>query len=261
MPRVSIKSILDNNYLRYNQLDFIKDDPITLPHLFTRKEDIEIMGFLAAIIAWGQRKTIISNGLKLATIFEHQPYSFITQHSDVELKKCLGFVHRTFNETDLLSIIGFLRELYVNGGGLEHAFSRHLTKKDLTVEAALIGFRNDFENSRSFIKRTGKHIASPAAKSACKRLNMFLRWMVRKDDSGVDFGIWTSIRPAQLVCPLDVHVIRQAVGIGLLKHPKGDWQTALELTAKLRAFDPLDPVKYDFALFGMGVSEGKDSPL
>ncbi len=253
----SVKSILDKNYKKFNRIDFIKDDPITLPHLFSRKEDIEIMGFLVALLSWGQRTTIISNGKKLAEIFEQQPFQFITEHSDRDLKKCLGFVHRTFNETDLLSLLGFLRILYVNEQGLEKAFSRHLSKHDLTIEKALNGFRKDYEGSEAYIKRTGKHIAWPGAGSACKRLNMFLRWMVRKDNAGVDFGIWKTIKPSQLVCPLDVHVIRQAVELGLLKNPKGNWKTALELTDKLREFDPLDPVKYDFALFGMGVNEVK----
>jgi uncharacterized protein (TIGR02757 family) len=254
MTKVSIQSILDTHYRTFNRIDFIKDDPITIPHLFNKKEDIEIAGFLIALLSWGQRITIINNGRKLMEIFDHSPHQFITQHQDSDLKKCIGFVHRTFNDTDLLSLISFLKEIYTHGQGLEKAFSRHLKKKDSSVESSLNGFRKDFENSTGFVHRTGKHIAWPGAGSACKRLNMFLRWMVRKDDSGVDFGLWTSIRPSQLVCPLDVHVIRQAIDIGLLHEPKSNWKTAIELTDKLKAFDPEDPVKYDFALFGMGVS-------
>jgi len=249
-----IKSTLDHYYEAFNRIDFIQDDPITLPHLFSRKEDIEITGFLVAILSWGQRKTIINNGKKLLEIFDQQPYQFITGHNDNDLKKCLGFVHRTFNDTDLLSLITYLKILYVDEDGLEKAFSKHLKKNDLSVEPALNGFRRDYEKSSSYVKRTGKHIAWPGAGSACKRLNMYLRWMVRKDHQGVDFGIWNSIRPSQLVCPLDVHVIRQAVELGLLKNPKSDWKTAMELTNQLRIFDIKDPVKYDFALFGMGVN-------
>ena len=253
MKPSALKSILETNYRQFNRIGFIEDDPITIPHSFSRKEDIEIMGFIIALLSWGQRKTIISSGKRLALIFDNCPYEFILNHTDSDLKKCLGFVHRTFNETDLLSLIAFLQLIYRNVG-LEHAFSKHLGQNDLTVEAALNGFRKTYETSSAFVARTAKHIAWPGAGSACKRLNMFLRWMVRKDEHGVDFGIWTSVRTSQLVCPLDVHVIREAVGLGLLHHAKSDWKTALELTARLREFDPEDPVKYDFALFGRGVS-------
>ncbi len=253
MKKETLKTILDKAYLKHNAQGFIATDPISLPHLFSKKEDIEIIGFLVAIIAWGQRVSIINNGKKLIEIFENSPYQFITQHTDNDLKRCLKFVHRTFNDTDLLSIIGFLKEIYLLHGGLEFAFAKHLTTKDKTIEKALNGFRNQFENSPSFIQRTGKHIASPLAGSACKRLCMYLRWMVRKDEFGVDFGLWQSINSAQLICPLDVHVIRTATELGLLKQAKSDWKTALLLTEKLRQFDKNDPVKYDFALFGIGV--------
>lgn len=253
MKKETLKTILDKAYLKHNAIGFIENDPIALPHLFSKKEDIEIIGFLVAIIAWGQRVSIINNGKKLIEIFENAPHQFITQHNDNDLKRCLKFVHRTFNDTDLLSIIGFLKEIYLHNGGLELSFSKHITAKDSSIEKSLNGFRQQFENTPSFIQRTGKHIAHPLAGSACKRLNMYLRWMIRKDEFGVDFGLWQSIKPAQLICPLDVHVIRTATELGLLTEAKSDWKTALFLTDKLRQFDKNDPVKYDFALFGMGV--------
>lgn len=253
---MSVQSLLDDYYLRYNRRDFIANDPILLPHRFTKKEDIEIIAFFVALIAWGQRISIIRSGEKLIQLFHEAPHDFIVNHTAKDLKACVSFVHRTFNVDDLLSLIAYLQEMYQNGSGLEKAFSKHLKRQDTTVEAALIGFRRDFENSAVALPRTFKHIATPEKGSACKRLNMYLRWMVRKDDQGVDFGIWTSIKASQLICPLDVHVIRQASELGLISNSKGDWKTALELTQRLREFDPKDPVKYDFALFGKGVSEG-----
>jgi uncharacterized protein (TIGR02757 family) len=250
----ALKKILESNYLKYNANGFIANDPISLPHLFSKKEDIEIIGFLVAIIAWGQRISIINNGQKLIEIFENAPHQFITQHTDKDLKRCLKFVHRTFNDTDLLSMIGFLKEIYLKHNGLEMAFSQHISSKDKTVEKALNGFRTLYENSDSYIKRTSKHIAYPKAGSACKRLNMYLRWMVRKDTFGVDFGLWKSISPSQLICPLDVHVIRTAMAYKLIDNAKSDWKTALQLTENLKKFDKNDPVKYDFALFGLGVN-------
>lgn len=250
-----IKVILDELYLKYNRSNFIENDPISIPHLFSNKNDIEIIAFLISILAWGQRKSIINSGKKLIEIFDKHPFQFITQHQDADLKSCLGFVHRTFNDTDLLSIIGFLKEIYQTSNSLETAFSKHILPKDANIENGLNGFRKDFENSLSFINRTKKHIAHPLSGSACKRLSMFLRWMVRKDEKGVDFGIWTSIKPSQLICPLDVHVIRQSIKLGLLKTDKANWIQAVDLTNKLKKFDKNDPVKYDFALFGLGVGE------
>ena len=254
MKNAELKKLLDSNYLKFNAQGFIADDPISLPHLFSKKEDIEIIGFLVAIISWGQRISIINNGKKLIEIFENAPHQFITQHTDNDLKHCLKFVHRTFNDTDLLSMIGFLKEIYLKNNGLEKAFSIYITAKDKTVEKALNGFKILYENSESYIQRSSKHIAYPAAKSACKRLNMFLRWMVRKDDFGVDFGIWNSISPSQLICPLDVHVIRTAISYNLITTAKSDWKTAIQLTENLKKYDKNDPVKYDFALFGLGVN-------
>ena len=255
LPAMSLQSQLDHYYELYNRSDFIEHDPILLPHRFTKKEDIEIIAFFVALIAWGQRISIIRSGEKLIQLFHNAPHDFILHHTDKDLKACQSFVHRTFNGDDLLSLIAYLKALYQSGEGLEKAFSKHLKRTDTTVEAALIGFRRAFQNSEVALSRTLKHIATPEKGSACKRLNMYLRWMVRKDDKGVDFGIWKSIKASQLVCPLDVHVIRQAGELGLISNSKGDWKTALELTQNLKVFDPKDPVKYDFALFGKGVSE------
>lgn len=248
-----IKLLLDQKHKEFNQKGFIADDPIAIPHRFKKKEDIEIIGFFMAILAWGQRKTIINSGEKLLNLFHHEPCDFIINHCDQDLEKCSQFVHRTFNGDDLLSMIGFLRELYTNEKGLEYAFSKHITKQSPNIENALNGFRKNYETSSSFIARTKKHIAYPEAGSACKRLNMYLRWMVRKDEFGVDFGIWKSIQMHQLICPLDVHVLNTAKSLGLVPQAKSDWKTALELTNKLKKFDKNDPVKYDFALFGIGI--------
>jgi uncharacterized protein (TIGR02757 family) len=250
----SLEIILNEAFERHHQKGFIANDPISIPHLFTQKEDIEIMGFLVSILSWGQRVTIIKNAHRLIEIFENKPFQFITQHQDKDLKACLDFVHRTFNDTDLLSIIGFLKDLYLNQGGLEQAFSEGVKPKDLNVKNGINQFRKSFEMSPYFVSRTKKHIAYPDSGSACKRLNMFLRWMVRKDDKGIDFGLWEHIKPSQLICPLDVHVIRQALKLNLLKEEKTSWENAVYLTERLKKFDPIDPVKYDFALFGMGVN-------
>ncbi|MDI1232807.1 MAG: TIGR02757 family protein [bacterium] len=251
----TIKGTLDHFYEAYNQVGFIDNDPVQIPHLFSKQQDIEIMGFFAAVLAWGQRITIINNCKKLIEIMDGEPHDFILNHSDSDLKRCEKFVHRTFNDTDLLSMIAFLKIIYNQYNTMEPAFANHLGAKDKTVENALNGFRNLYENSEAFIKRTTKHIAHPAAGSACKRINMFLRWMVRSDNKGVDFGLWKKIKPSQLICPLDLHVIRVATEIGLLSKPKSDWKTAVLLTNKLKTFDAIDPVKYDFALFGMGVNK------
>jgi uncharacterized protein (TIGR02757 family) len=238
----------------YNQPSFIQNDPVSIPHLFSKKQDIEIAGFFAAIFSWGNRTTIINKSKELMHLMDMAPYDFIKNHSANDLKNLLNFKHRTFNADDLLFFIEFFHRHYKTNKTLETAFSKHISQKDETVEKALIGFRNYFF-SEEHLKRTEKHIATPSNGSTCKRLNMFLRWMVRKDNQGVDFGIWENINPSQLICPLDVHVVRVAKHLGLLHRKQADWQSALELTESLRTFDPEDPVKYDFALFGLGVNK------
>jgi uncharacterized protein (TIGR02757 family) len=248
-----ITDLLEQKAEQYNKPDFIPFDPISIPHRFSLKQDIEIMGFWAAVLAWGQRKTIISKCLELAALMDHAPYDFILNHEESDLKSFLHFKHRTFNATDTLYFLHFFQQYYRQHDSLEHAFSRHLNLRDATVENALSGFHDLFCDSEHFPSRTRKHIATPRRKSSCKRLNMFLRWMVRKDDRGVDFGIWNTINPSQLVCPCDVHVDRVGRLLGLIRRPVTDWQTAVELTASLKLIDPSDPVKYDFALFGLGI--------
>jgi len=249
----NLKVFLDSKHKQFNQLGFIKDDPISIPHRFNKKEDIEIIAFFIALISWGQRISIIKSGNKLIDIFDHAPHDFMMNHQEKDLKKALGFGHRTFNDSDLLSLIAFVQEQYKDGEGLENSFSKHLKPNDKTIENCLNGFRLAYESSEFFLSRTKKHLAYPMGGSACKRLNMYLRWMVRKDEFGVDFGVWNSISPSQLICPLDVHVLKQAYKLGLIDSEKGDWKTALLLTDKLRKLDPSDPVKYDFALFGLGI--------
>jgi uncharacterized protein (TIGR02757 family) len=247
------RDILDNAYHRFNFADFVECDPVSIPHRFSQRQDIEISALFTAILAWGQRKTIIKNLDRLLSLMDNSPYDFIRRHEERDLKKMEGFIHRTFNDTDLLYTIEFLRSCYSGEASLEVQFSKFINGKDETVENGLIGFRKEFVNSENFQMRSGKHVASPTSGSACKRLNMFLRWMVRNSDADIDFGLWSAIKPSQLVCPLDVHVIRVANRLGLLKTDKANWKQAVELTRVLKEFDPDDPVKYDIALFGLGI--------
>lgn len=255
MIEKKLKEFLDSKVDYYNQPSFIEADPICIPHRFTKKQDIEIAGFFAAIFAWGNRTTIINKSKELLGLLHNSPHDFILQHNSKDLKKLEGFKHRTFNTTDLLYCIEFLKYHYWRNDSLETAFTKGLHKKDETIENGLKEFYNYFFSLPHVPERTKKHIASPEKKSSCKRLNMYLRWMVRNDNKGVDFGIWKDISPAQLVIPIDVHVARVAKRLNLLQNNKTDWQAALELTAYLRTLDKLDPVKYDFALFSLGVIE------
>ncbi len=248
-----LKDFLDEKVQKYNRPGFIVNDPVSIPHLFSKKQDIEIAGLFAATLAWGQRATIIKNCLDLMEKMGHAPYDFILNHKPSDLKLLLGFKHRTFNDTDLLYFIRFLRHHYKKFDSLEDLFNRD--GNQATVESGLIDFHNAFFDLPDSPPRTRKHIATPARKSACKRMNMYLRWMVRADKHGVDFGIWNRISPAILVCPVDLHVERVARKLKLIKRKNADWEMALELTNNLKRFDPLDPVKYDFALFGLGIEE------
>lgn len=252
-----LKDFLNKKVDLYNQPSFIKGDPICIPHLFTKKQDIEIAGFFAAIFSWGNRLTIINKSKELMQLMDNDPYAFCISHSDKELKKLLAFKHRTFNPTDLLYFISFFKMHYTKHASLETAFTQWMHKEDETVEQGLKGFYHYFFSLPDIPERTKKHIASPEKNSSCKRLNMYLRWMVRIDDKGVDFGIWKNISPSQLICPVDVHVARVAKELNLMKTQPVNWQTALELTTHLRTLDKADPVKYDFALFGTGVMENK----
>lgn len=250
----NVKALLDDRVEKYNNLDFIPNDPISIPHRFTKKQDIEISAFFSSILAWGQRKTIINNCIKLMQLMDNSPYDFMLYHQEQDLKRFLGFKHRTFNDTDLLYLLFFFQQYYRKHESLETAFTGEQNQVP-TQKQRLEHFHDTVFSLEEAPHRTRKHISTPARKSACKRLNMYLRWMVRKDSNGVDFGIWDSIPMADLVCPCDVHVERVARRLGLITRKGMDWQTAEELTNHLRAFDPLDPVKYDYALFGLGVEE------
>ncbi|MDB5159479.1 MAG: hypothetical protein JWR50_4186 [Mucilaginibacter sp.] len=248
-----LRGSLDAKVTQYNQPGFIANDPISIPHMFTKKQDIEIMGFWAATLAWGQRVTIINKCKELITLMDGAPYDFIINHEEIDLKKLLHFKHRTFNDIDTLYFISFFRYHYTNHESLESAFIP--ATGHYSAETGLNGFRDYFFSLPDFPHRTKKHVSSPSQKSTCKRLNMFLRWMVRKDDNGVDFGIWNRIKPSNLIMPCDLHVDRVARKLNLITRKQTDWQTAVELTERLREFDPTDPVKYDFALFGLGIEE------
>ncbi|MDO5663658.1 MAG: TIGR02757 family protein [Bacteroidia bacterium] len=247
-----LKYFLDKKVDFYNIASLINNDPIFVPHQFTLKQDIEIMGFFAATFAWGQRKTIIQKSMELAHRFDGKPYEFILHHSENDLKQLLGFKHRTFNDTDLLYFVDFLYRHYKENDSLEEAFIPKTGFMDM--ESSLIYFEQNFFNHPHTPQRTKKHVATPARNSTCKRLNMFLRWMVRKDNKGVDFGLWEKIQPKDLICPIDVHVDRTARRLGLISRKQTDWKTALELTKNLRLLDMEDPVKYDFALFGLSIN-------
>ncbi|WP_439882208.1 TIGR02757 family protein [Pontibacter sp. MBLB2868] len=250
----AIKALLDDRVKKYNRPDFIPNDPVSIPHRFAKKQDIEISGFFAAILAWGQRKTIINNCVRLMQLMDNTPHQFILEHQEQDLHRFLGFKHRTFNDTDLLYLLHFFKWYYTNNESLETAFTgkNHELKSQ---KERLEHFHDLVFSLEDAPHRTRKHIATPARKSACKRLNMYLRWMVRSDNCGVDFGIWNTMKMSDLICPCDVHVERVGRKLGLITRKGMDWQTAEELTAHLRAFDPTDPVKYDYALFGLGVEE------
>lgn len=241
--------LLNFYYNKYNRTDFIKDDPISIPHRYSTPQDIEIAGFFAAILAWGNRKSIINSCNKLLTLMDNNPHAFILQHTPNDLKPFTTFAHRTFNATDLLYFIEFLKQHYTQHSSLEILFINEDAKQ------RLIHFQQQFFSLENYPIRTQKHIATPQRNSTCKRLNMFLRWMVRNDKNGIDFGIWKNISTASLMCPLDVHVENYARQLNLITRKQRDWLTVTELTANLKLIDANDPVKFDFALFGMGIEK------
>lgn len=253
--KTELKIFLDKKADEYNRPFFIEADPICIPHLFSKQQDIEIAGFFAAIFAWGNRTTIINKSKELMKLMDDAPYQFCLHHSNKELKKLTAFKHRTFNATDLLYFISFFKHHYQRHQTLETAFSLWMQRKDGSVENALNGFHRYFFSLSDVPERTKKHIAAPFKNSSCKRLNMYLRWMIRTDKRGVDFGLWKSFNPSQLIIPMDLHVMRVAKRFGLLTRKQSDWRAAIELTDTLKQMNPTDPVKYDFALFGLGVLE------
>jgi uncharacterized protein (TIGR02757 family) len=247
-----IKDFLDKKLEMHFNQSFILSDPICIPHLFSKKQDIEIAAFFAAIFAWGNRTTIINKSRDLMEKMDMSPHDFCLHASPSQLRNLRNFKHRTFNADDLYYFIEFFRHHYTQHKSLETAFISGLDTDDANIEKGLVAFRRYFL-SLEHLKRTEKHISSPLQNSACKRINMFLRWMVRKDV--IDFGIWKHIKPSQLICPLDLHVSRVAKKFGLITRPRADWQSAVELTENLKKMDPLDPVKYDIALFSLGAVE------
>jgi uncharacterized protein (TIGR02757 family) len=253
MTRSELKAFLDVKAAQYQHPDFLKTDPIQIPHAFERKEDIEIAGFLTATIAWGNRKSIIRSAEQMMELMEQQPYAFTMGTTDSELDRFKGFVHRTFNAVDFAYFIKALRHLYKHHGGLEGVFTQFASTHSL--QETISEVRQVFF-AQAHPKRSEKHFSDPLKGSAAKRINMFLRWMVRESESGVDFGLWKGIEPGQLSCPLDVHSGKVARALGLLDRKQNDARAVVELDENLRKLDPEDPVKYDFALFGLGVFEG-----
>jgi uncharacterized protein (TIGR02757 family) len=253
MDNSQLKDLLELKYQQYNQVSFIESDPIQIPHNFNIPEDIEISGFLAATIAWGQRKSIINNARRLMQLMGNSPYDFVMEASDDQFERLLGFKHRTFQGEDCYYFLHSLRNIYSNHGGLRKVFEQSYHTYG-NIEGTLNEIRNIFFELPG-LKRTRKHVSDVASGSSAKRLNMFLRWMVRKDDKGVDFGIWQGIPSSALYLPLDVHTGNVGRKLGLLTRKQNDWKAVEEITARLQDFDPADPVKYDFALFGLGVFE------
>ncbi|MFV0566424.1 MAG: TIGR02757 family protein [Flavobacteriaceae bacterium] len=250
MNQTQLKDFLDAKVVQYNNPRFIESDPIQIPHQFSLKEDVEISGFLVSTIAWGNRKMIINNGRKMMALMDHSPFDFVINHTTADLENLNGFVHRTFNEVDFKFFVKSLKNIYQNHGGLEAAFSIESPslQHNISIFKQLF-FEIEHEH------RTHKHVSDPLKGSAAKRINMFLRWMVRPNTTGVDFGIWNTISPSALSCPLDVHSGNVARKLGLLERKQNDAKALAELDANLRKLDAKDPVKYDFALFGLGVFE------
>lgn len=246
-----LKEFLDEKYELYNRPSFIQPDPIAIPHKFTRKEDIEIAAFFSAIIAWGQRPTIVKNANRLMELMDDAPYQFIMNAEERDFKRFKGFTHRTFQYADTIYFIQSLQHIYQNYGGLEKVFSAK-SKKDM--KEGIVYFRKVFLEINPHTRST-KHIANIEKNASAKRINMFLRWMIRNDQRGVDFGIWKSISSSVLYCPLDIHSGRVARKLDLLTRQQNDWKAVHELTENLKKLDSKDPVKYDFALFGLGVFE------
>jgi uncharacterized protein (TIGR02757 family) len=250
---MDLKSFLEDKLLQYNNQNFIEKDPISIPHRYTKKQDIEIAGFLAATLAWGRRDIILKKCHILMELMNNTPHEFILNLTNKDLQKISSFKHRTFNSDDLKYFLQFLQKYYRENQSLENLFSSQLTQNDDSIEKGLIEFHKNFFSSDKIPPTTFRHISTPQKKSACKRLSMFLRWMVRKDYNKVDFGIWHNISPAQLVVPCDVHVHRVSKKLGLTTKNNLNWQTCLEITKALKTLDPDDPIKYDFALFSIGV--------
>ncbi|NJB82714.1 TIGR02757 family protein [Wenyingzhuangia aestuarii] len=253
MTQLELKEFLDSKVAAYNNNNFIHEDPVQIPHLYTQKEDIEIAGFLAATISWGKRPMIIKNCMQMMELLNHSPYDFVMNHTEKDLEKLADFKHRTFNGIDFQFFIRSLKNIYTQHKGLENVFASNV--KDKSLQPAIHEFKKVFFEIPHPV-RTTKHVSDPLKGSAAKRINMFLRWMVRQDQLGVDLGIWKTIPSAYLSCPLDVHTGNVGRKLGFINRKQNDAKALLELDASLRKLDPTDPVKYDFALFGLGIFEG-----
>lgn len=253
MNKKELKSFLDEKARAFEYPQFLEQDPIQIPHRFDKKEDIEIAGFLIATIAWGNRVSIIKSGNRMMDFMDNDPFAFIMEHKETDLKSLNTFVHRTFNGIDFIYFIKALRNIYTKHKGLEYAFSTYKKAPDMYENIHLFK-KTFFELAHE--KRTEKHVSDPLNGSAAKRLNMYLRWMVRPSVMGVDFGVWNRLNTSQLSCPLDVHSGNVARSLGILNRKQNDFKALVQLDTALRKFDPTDPVKYDFALFGLGVYEG-----
>lgn len=259
LSQTQLKEHLEAAYARFNCPAFIPDDPISIPHQFETLADREIIGFWTAILSWGNRQTIINKARELCAYMDYSPLDFVLNHQDSDLKRICQFKHRTFNATDTLYFIHFFKQHYTHFDSLEDGFLWGYKPELNYIEGALSHFHDYFCSLDAFPERTRKHIASPSRNSACKRINMFLRWMVRQDSEGVDFGVWQRISPEHLICPCDVHVERVGRQLGLIQTKSRGWKMAQELTENLKKLDAHDPVRYDFALFGLGVLEKNPS--
>jgi len=255
MKKAELKAYLDKKVEEYNVSDFVAHDPISIPHSYSKKQDIEITAFWVSMLSWGLRKTIINKSKELFALMGDSPHDFIVNHKEKDRERFDTFKHRTFQYTDTLYFLDYLQRYYRTHDSLEQAFTKHITNTSDHVGNAISGFHDDFFDIEYAPQRTRKHVATPVRGSTCKRINMFLRWMVRDASTGVDFGLWNTLQPSQLLMPLDVHVDRVGRKLKLIKRKQRDFQTVLELTKSLKRFDPNDPVKYDFALFGVGVME------
>lgn len=249
----AVKDILDHYADKYNTIDFIANDPISLPHAYSKRQDIEVVAFWTAMLSWGQRTTIINKSKELFALMDGAPHDFILNHSDLDLKPLLNFKHRTFLADDTLTFIKALQRIFQQHQSMEEVFIVNQIDNKFDIQLSIKSFHNTFFDFEDHTSRTKKHVATPERGSTCKRLNMFLRWMVRKDDRAVDFGLWTKIPTSALLIPYDLHVDRVSRRLGLVTRKQIDWATVILLTDILRSFDPIDPVKYDFALFGMGI--------
>jgi uncharacterized protein (TIGR02757 family) len=253
IPNDELKDFLDKKVDQYNRVEFITSDPVSIPHQFAIKEDIEIAGFLTATLSWGNRTSIIQRASRLMQLLEQSPYLFIMESGDEDMNRFKQFVHRTFNGNDCTYFISALKNIYIHHGGLESIFNEMILK-GFTLKESIIHFRKTFFEF-PHLKHAEKHVADPSKNACAKRINMFLRWMIRNDKRGVDFGIWKTIQPSMLFCPLDIHTGNVCRKLGLLTRKANDWKSVEELTRRLRTLDPDDPVKYDFALFGLGIFE------